>query len=128
MKKIKKYLTFENFILNENCTQRNSAICTAVSKIKEEFGDTKKKFLKSAEKKGVDEIKDVLLPVLRLILEARRLQFDRDAALPLDIHIVEVLFLHIAGLDKSGLLDQAVCKCRLAVVYVGNNAEISDVV
>ena len=69
MKKIKKYLTFENYILNENCTQRNSAISTAVSKIKEEFGNTKEKFLKSAEEKGVDEIKDLIVQVLEPYVE-----------------------------------------------------------
>ena len=34
----KKMMNFEQFILEESCTQRNSAISTAVSKIKEEFG------------------------------------------------------------------------------------------
>ena len=64
-----KYLTFEKFILKENCTQRNSAISTAVSKIKEEFGDTKEKFLKSAREKGVDEIKDFIVKTLGLYIE-----------------------------------------------------------
>ena len=69
MKKIKKYLTFENFILNENCTQRNSAISTAVSKIKEKFGDTKEKFLKSAKERGSEEIKDVIVQILEPYIE-----------------------------------------------------------
>ena len=64
-----KYLTFEKFILKENCTQRNSAISTAVSKIKEEFGDTKEKFLKSAREKGVDEIKDFIVKTLGLYID-----------------------------------------------------------
>lgn len=62
-------MNFEQFILEESCTQRNSAISTAVSKLKEEFGDTKEKFLKSAEEKGVDEIKDCLTQSLEPYIE-----------------------------------------------------------
>ena len=47
MMKNERFLNFEQFILEESCTQRTSAISTAVSKIKEEFGNTKEKFLKS---------------------------------------------------------------------------------
>jgi len=69
MKKIERFLNFEQFILEESCTQRTSAISTAVSKIKEEFGDTKEKFLKSAEEKGVDEIKDCIVKTLEPYIE-----------------------------------------------------------
>lgn len=65
----KKMMNYEQFILKESCTQRNSAISTAVSKLKEEFGDTKEKFLKSAEDKGVDEIKDYLVQTLEPYIE-----------------------------------------------------------
>jgi len=69
MKKIERFLSFEKFILEESCTQRTSAISTAVSKIKEEFGDTKEKFLKSAEERGVDEIKDTIVKTLEPYVE-----------------------------------------------------------
>lgn len=71
MKKLFEFKNFDLFVqgLNENCTQRNSAISTAVSKLKEEFGDTKEKFLKSAEDKGVDEIKDYLVQTLEPYIE-----------------------------------------------------------
>ena len=69
MKKIERFLSFDKFILEESCTQRTSAISTAVSKIKEEFGDTKEKFLKSAEEKGVDEIKDTIVKTLEPYVE-----------------------------------------------------------
>lgn len=62
-------MNFEQFILEESCTQRNSAISTAVSRLKEEFGDTKDEFLKSAEEKGVDEIKDFLVQTLEPYIE-----------------------------------------------------------
>ena len=93
MKKLFEFKNFDSFVqeLNESCTQRNSAISTAVSKIKEEFGDTKEKFLKSAEEKGVDEIKDFLVqtlePYVEQIENQEKLQangrfiFDFDALL-----------------------------------------------
>ena len=69
MEKKEKFLSFDQFILEESCSQRTSAIRTAVSKIKEEFGDTKEKFLKSAEERGVDEIKDIIVKTLEPYVE-----------------------------------------------------------
>lgn len=69
MGKLIKLKDFDSFILEEACTQRTSAISTAVSKIKEEFGDTKEKFLKSAKEKGVDEIKSHIVKVLEPYVE-----------------------------------------------------------
>ena len=66
---MEKLMDFEQFVIEESCTQRDSAISTAVSKLKEEFGDTKEKFLKSAEEKGVDEIKDCLAQTLEPYIE-----------------------------------------------------------
>ena len=65
MKMISKFKNFDSFILEESSTQRNSAISTTVSRIKEEFGDTKEKFLKSAEEKGVNDIKDFIVQTLK---------------------------------------------------------------
>lgn len=64
MMKKERFLSFDKFVIEESCTQRTSAISTAVSKIKEEFGNTKEKFLKSAKEKGVDEIKDCIVKTL----------------------------------------------------------------
>lgn len=65
MKMISKFKNFDSFILEESSTQRNSAISTTVSRIKEEFGDTKENFLKSAEEKGVNDIKDFIVQTLK---------------------------------------------------------------
>ena len=69
MMKNERFLNFEQFILEESCTQRTSAISTAVSKIKEEFGDTEEKFLEYAQEKGVDEIKDCIVKTLEPYIE-----------------------------------------------------------
>lgn len=69
MMKKERFLSFDKFIIEESCTQRKSAISTAVSQIKSEFGDTKELFLKSAKEKGVDEIKDYIVKVLEPYVE-----------------------------------------------------------
>lgn len=69
MGKLVKLKDFDSFILEESCTQRTSAISTAVSQIKAEYGDTMEKFLKSAKEKGVDEIKDFIVKVLEQCVE-----------------------------------------------------------
>ena len=69
IKKERFFFNFEQFILEESCTQRTSAISTAVSKIKEEFGDTEEKFLEYTQEKGVDEIKDCIVKTLEPYVE-----------------------------------------------------------
>ena len=51
-----------------------------------------------------------------------------DAALPLNVHGVENLLLHLAVLEAAAQLDQPVGKGRLAVVDMRDDREIADVV
>ena len=85
---MEKLMNFEQFVIEESCTQRDSAISTAVSKLKEEFGDTKEKFLKSAEEKGTDEIKEFLIqtlePNIEQIENQEKLQTKEKFALDFD--------------------------------------------
>lgn len=69
MGKIDSFLTFEDYILEEGSPQRNAAISTAVSRLKEKFGDTKEKFLECAKERGVEEIKDFILQTLEPYIE-----------------------------------------------------------
>ena len=62
---MEKLKCFDQFVLEERCAQRTSAISTAVSRIKEIFGDTKEKFLKSAKERGVDDIKEFVVQTLK---------------------------------------------------------------
>ncbi|MDQ1203685.1 hypothetical protein QE377_000044 [Microbacterium sp. SORGH_AS 862] len=54
------------------------------------------------------------------------LALDRDAALALDVHPVQVLRAHVAVGDDAGDLQHAVGQRRLAVVDVGDDAEVAD--
>ena len=75
----------------------------------------------------VDQVEDIVLAIVGAVVEAHGLRLDGDAALALDVHVVEHLLLHVAGLQPAGRLDQPVGERRLAVVDVGDDGEIADV-
>ena len=71
----------------------------------------------------VDQAEDVVLP-----LEAHVLGLDGDAALALEVHRVEVLRPHVAGVDRAGELQDPVGERGLAVVDVGDDREGAEAV
>ena len=75
----------------------------------------------------VDQVEDVGLAVLGRIGQPHGLRLDGDAALALDIHGIEHLFLHLARLQAAGGLDQTVGQRRFAMVDMRNNGEVADV-
>ena len=75
--------------------------------------------------RGIDEVQNIFLAILRLIYEAGGLKFDGDSPLALQIHIVQILFLHVTLSHQPGLLDETVSQGGFAVVNVSYNAEIS---
>ena len=75
--------------------------------------------------RGVDQVELVALAVARLVLQRDALRLDGDAALALQIHRVEHLGLHLAGLEAAAELDQAVRQRRFAVVDVRDDGEIA---
>ena len=74
----------------------------------------------------VHEIEAVGLAVGRLVFEANRLGFDGDAALAFDVHRIEHLGAHLAGLQGAAELDQPVGQSRFAVVDMGDDREVAD--
>jgi hypothetical protein len=59
-------------------------------------------------------------------LDADVLRLDRDAPLALELHRVEELLAHLAGIDRAGDLEDPVRECRLAMVDVGDDREVAD--
>jgi len=77
----------------------------------------------------VDKIECVFFPILGLVVHLHCMEFDGNAALLLQVHIVQdLLVFHFSGGNSSGLLKEAVRDRGLPVVNVGNNAEITCVI
>jgi hypothetical protein len=53
---------------------------------------------------------------------------DRNAPLPFQIHIVKNLLLHRFACHRIGHLKKSVGQCAFAMVDVGDNAEITNLV
>ncbi len=75
---------------------------------------------------GVNQVENIVLTVLRRILNPNGVGLDGDPPLPLDIHRVQKLRLHIPLGHRAGRLDQAVGKRGFAVVDMGHDGEIAD--
>ena len=74
---------------------------------------------------GVDHVQRVGRAV-ELPRHPHGLALDRDAALALDVHAVEVLRAHVAIGDHARDLQHAVGEGRLAVIDVSDDAEVAD--
>jgi hypothetical protein len=75
----------------------------------------------------VDEVQDIGVAVLGGVFDADGVGLDGDAALPLDIHGVEQLLLHVALGHGAGQLDQPVGERGFPVVDMGDDGEVADV-
>jgi len=74
---------------------------------------------------GVDEVEHVLGATAGPG-EPDRLALDRDAALALDVHPVQVLGPHLAAFYDPGELEHPVGQRRLSVIDVRDDAEVPD--
>ena len=76
----------------------------------------------------VDQVEDIVAAILRAVFQTHGLRLDGNAALALDIHRIEHLFLHLARFEPAGELNQPVGKRGLAVVDMRDNGEIAYIV
>jgi hypothetical protein len=74
----------------------------------------------------VDEVEEVLVAVLRGVLQAHGVGLDGDAPLALQIHAVQELGHHLAVRDRVRRLQDPVRQGRLSVIDVGDDGEVSD--
>ena len=73
----------------------------------------------------VDQIQLVRLAV-PVVAQANGTGLDGNASGPLQVHVVQQLVAHLAHADRAGVLQQPVRQRALAVVDVGDNAEVAD--
>ena len=76
----------------------------------------------------VDQVKGVKLAVGGGIGQADGLAFDGDAPFAFDIHVVQDLIFEITIRDNMGGLDQAIGEGGLAVIDMGDDTEIANLV
>jgi hypothetical protein len=76
----------------------------------------------------VDQVEGVVLAVSRAVFEPDSLRLDSDSAFTLDVHGIEDLLAHFARAQAAGELDQPVGQRRLAMVDMGDDGKIADVV
>ena len=74
----------------------------------------------------VDEVEFVELSLMP-VFHADGPGLDRDAPLPLQLHIVEHLLLEETLLDRARAFEEPVGQRALAVVDVGDDGEVADV-
>ena len=77
--------------------------------------------------RGVDEVEIVGDAVVAGVREADGVALDGDAPLPLDVHGVQDLVPELTFSHHAGPLDKAVRQGGLAVVDMGDDAEVADV-
>ncbi len=75
---------------------------------------------------GVDQVQAVDLAILRLVGQRGGLRLDGDAALPLEVHGIEHLRLHLAVGQAAAKLDDTISQRGLAVVDMGDDGKIAD--
>ena len=74
---------------------------------------------------SIDQIHAVSIAVVCFVMQANTFRFDGDAALAFQIHRVEHLLGHLARRKRAGEFEQTIGKRGLAVINVGDDAEIS---
>src|SRR5690606_29607434 len=75
----------------------------------------------------VDQVELVHITVAGFIVHTNRASLDRNAFLALEVHRVENLLHHVPVADRVGMLEQSISQCRLPVVDVRDDAEVSYV-
>ena len=76
----------------------------------------------------INQVQLISLAILRLIIQPHGLRLNGDAAFALNIHIIQHLLRHFALAQTAGHLNQAVGQSRFAVVNMGNDGEITNMV
>ncbi len=90
-------------------------------------GETARNLIGKIDMPGsINKIQDVGLAVFRGVAEPDRARLDGDAALALEVHRIEELFLELALRERAGALQQPIGQRRLAVIDMRDNRKISN--
>ena len=76
--------------------------------------------------RGVDEVQGIGAAVLRLVVQTNGPGLDGDAPLPLQVHVVQQLALHLPLLHRAAQLDEPVRQGGFSMVDMCDDTEIAD--
>ena len=74
---------------------------------------------------GVDQVEFKILPVQAGVRQSDGVAFDSNAPFTLKIHSVQDLVPEFPVAYEAGILDEAIGQGGLAVIDVGNDAEVA---
>jgi hypothetical protein len=74
---------------------------------------------------SIEQVQSIVLPGFARVMHRHWMRFDRDPALPLQVHRVKKLVLPIPLVDRAGPLEQSVRQRRFAVIDVRDDAEVA---
>jgi hypothetical protein len=74
----------------------------------------------------IHQVQLVFNAVLGLVGKAHGLRLDGDAALFLDVHIIENLLGHLARLEPAAGLNQAVGEGAFSMIDMGDDGEVAN--
>ena len=77
---------------------------------------------------GIDKVELIRLTVPCGVVQGDALCLNSDATFALNIHGVQNLLLHFAIREAAAYLNKTVRQSRFAVVDVGNDGEVANVV
>src|SRR4029078_9980395 len=74
---------------------------------------------------SIEQVQSIVLHGFARVMHRHWMRFDRDPALPLQVHRVKKLVLLIPLVDRAGPLEQSVRQRRFAVIDVRDDAEVA---
>ena len=77
---------------------------------------------------SVNKVKLIGLAIRSLVVKPHSFGFNCNASLPLQIHLVHHLFLHVPELDCIGYLQQTVGQGGLPMVNMGYDTKVTKMV
>ena len=83
-------------------------------------------FIREIDMPGcIEQVQSIRFAALGRVVHRHRMRFDRNPALPFQIHRIKELILLFSLLDRAGALKQPVRQGRFAVIDMRDDAEVA---
>ena len=75
---------------------------------------------------GINEIKQILFSILRDVVKGHRVTLYGYASLPLQIHRIKKLFLHLSLKNRLGTLEESIGQSGFAMINMRYDTKVSN--